>query len=70
MKKLLFASGSGRTIRINQLPFTAASWQHGSQICFSTFILRKITKLSITRQPLKLDKNKHRFEILGILGTF
>ncbi len=26
------------TITINQLPVSAARWQHGSQICFATFI--------------------------------
>ncbi len=35
-------------------------WQHGSQICLATFIKWKITKLKITQQPLKLEKNKHR----------
>ncbi len=41
----------------NQLPDSAARWQHGSQICFATFILCKITKLLKTQQPsLKLEK--------------
>ncbi len=41
-------------------------WQHGSWICFATFILWKITKLLKTEQPLKVVKNKHRFGILRI----
>jgi hypothetical protein len=57
-------------IRINQLLFSAAWWQHGSWIGFATFISRKITKLIITRQPLKLEKNKHRFGIHCILEKF
>jgi hypothetical protein len=43
------------TMRVNQLPAAAARWQHGSKICFVTFIYEKITKLLITQQPLKLE---------------
>jgi hypothetical protein len=35
---------------------------------FCNFYLGKITKLLITQQPLKLEKNTHIFEILGMLG--
>jgi hypothetical protein len=47
----------------NQLPASAARWQHWSQICFATFNKWKITKLLITQQPLKLEQNTHRFGI-------
>jgi hypothetical protein len=30
-----------KAIRINQLPDCVARWQHGSQICFATFIDEK-----------------------------
>jgi hypothetical protein len=54
-----------------QPPVSATRWQHWSQICFATFIWRKITKLLIIQQPLKLEKNKHRFVgILRILEKF
>jgi hypothetical protein len=43
-------------MRGNQLPVFAARWQHGSQICFSNFILQNITKLLKTQQQLKLEK--------------
>jgi undecaprenyl pyrophosphate phosphatase UppP len=43
-------------IRIDKQPVTAASWQHGSQICFATFNLQKFSKLLITQLPLKLEK--------------
>jgi hypothetical protein len=36
-------------IRRNQLPVSGAKWQHGSQICFATFILPKIAKLLKTQ---------------------
>jgi hypothetical protein len=42
--------------RGNQLPVSAARWQHGTQIRFATFTDRKIAKLLKTRQPLKLEK--------------
>ncbi len=42
-------------IKINQLPDNVARWQNGSQIFFATFTQLKVTKLSITRQPLKLE---------------
>ncbi len=32
-------------MRGNQLPTSAIRWQHGSQICFATFIYRKIKKI-------------------------
>ncbi len=51
----------------NQPPFSAARWQHVSQVCFSTFILWIIANLLITRQPSKLAKIRHRFRILRIL---
>ncbi len=51
---------------INKLPFSTARWQHGSQICFATFMERKIKKLPITQQPPKLEKIS-AFMILGIL---
>ncbi len=34
---------------------SVARWQHGSQICFATFILWKKQNLSITQQPTKLE---------------
>jgi hypothetical protein len=40
-----FAKNNSRTIRINQLPFSAAGWQHGFRICFSNFYLVKIHKV-------------------------
>jgi len=44
-------------MRGNQLPVSDARWQHGSQICFSTFVESKITKLlKKPKQPLKLEK--------------
>ncbi len=52
-------------MRENQLPVSAARWQHSS-----TFIYWKITKLITTRQTLKLEKNKHIFGILKILEFF
>ena len=33
-------------MRENQLPVSATVWQHGTQICFATFVLRNITKLA------------------------
>jgi len=36
-------------IRVNQLPVSATGWQHASQLCFETFILRKFRKLLITQ---------------------
>jgi len=44
----------------NQLPFSADRQQHGSQICFETFILLKMTT----------NKNKHRFEIFEFYTCF
>ncbi len=35
---------------------TSPRWQHGSYLCFATFISWKITKLLITQQPLKHKK--------------
>jgi hypothetical protein len=35
---------------------TDARWQHRSDIHFAAFVWRKITKLIITRQRLKLEK--------------
>ncbi len=35
---------------------TGPRWQHGSQICFATFIQQKIIKWLKTQQPLKLYK--------------
>ncbi len=63
---------TAETIGINQLPLSGTRGQRGSQICFATFILQKNAKLQIQiiQQPLKLDKNKHRFEILRILELF
>jgi hypothetical protein len=29
---------SSRPVRRNQLPVSAVRWQHGSQVCFGTFI--------------------------------
>jgi hypothetical protein len=46
-----------KSVRGNQLLVSAARWQHGSQICFGTFIKWKITKLQKTQLPLKLEKN-------------
>ncbi len=45
-------------IRINQLPVSATRWQRGCQICFATFIWRKVTKLLKTQQILKPEGNK------------
>jgi hypothetical protein len=42
---------------INQLPVSAARWQFGSQVCIVPVIFQKISKLFITQQPLKLEKN-------------
>jgi hypothetical protein len=47
---------SGVLIKINQMPFSAARWRHGFQMCSATFIQLKITNLLITQQPLKLEK--------------
>jgi len=58
-----FASGTGcsdiilavnteKTIRINQLPVSATRWQHGSQICFATFIQWKSTKFIEVREKI------------------
>jgi hypothetical protein len=44
------------SIRKNQLLVSDTRWQHGSPICFAAFIYRKIAKLPITQQPLKLRK--------------
>jgi hypothetical protein len=30
----------------------------------------KFTKMLVTQQPVKLDKNKHSFGILRIIGNF
>ncbi len=49
---------------VNQVQVPASSWQHGSQICFATFILSKIAKLLMSRPPLKLEKNMQKFRIL------
>jgi hypothetical protein len=58
-------------MRENQLPVSAARWQHGFQICFATFNQQKITKLLKKQQPLKLEKkNKQRLGILRILEKF
>ncbi len=35
-----------------------ARWQHGSRLCFATFILWKITNLIKTQQPLYPEKKK------------
>ncbi len=51
-------------IWINQLPVSATRGQHQSQKCFATLIYWKVKKLLKTQQLLKLEKNKHRFEIL------
>jgi hypothetical protein len=55
-------------MRGNQLPVSANRRQHGSQIHFCNFHLVK--NLKVTDQPLKLEKNKHRFGILRILDMF
>jgi hypothetical protein len=39
-----------------QLPAPVARLQHSSQICFATFMKRKIKKVLKTQQPLKLEK--------------
>ncbi len=39
-------------------------------MCFANFMLLKTSKLLLTQQPLKLDKNKHRFGILRIFDVF
>jgi hypothetical protein len=44
------------SIRINQLPVSFARWQHGSKLCFATFISRKVTNFKATQQPQKLKK--------------
>ncbi len=54
-------------IKINQLPVSANSWQHGLGLSFATFSKLKITKLCKTQQPMKLEKNKLRFGIFEIL---
>jgi hypothetical protein len=59
------------TIWINLLPVFAARMQHGSQICFATFMFGKIRKMPITQQPVKLEKkNKHSLGIVNILEFF
>jgi hypothetical protein len=40
----------------NQLPFSAARWQHGSQVCFAAIILEKLSKLLKTQNQQKLEK--------------
>jgi hypothetical protein len=50
------------SMRGNQLPVSAARWQHGSQARFATFIQQKITKMLKTQQSLKIEKH-----IFGIL---
>jgi hypothetical protein len=54
-------------MRENQVLVSAARWQHWSPICFATLICQKITKLLITQQQWKLEKNKHIFGIPKIL---
>ncbi len=49
IKRSAFNSWNDTLIRINQLPASAAMWQHGSRMCFETFISWKIIKLLIIR---------------------
>ncbi len=44
---------SSLLMRINQLPLSAARWQHGSQIRFATFILWKITIIAKSSTNIK-----------------
>jgi hypothetical protein len=72
---LLPSLASGRAdadpLRITQLSFSATRWKHGYQNCFATFISRKITKLLMTQQPLKLeDKISTDLESLEFLEFF
>ena len=60
----------GLLIKICQLPGSVARWQHGSQISSTTFIKSEITNLLKIKQPLKREKIKLRFRILGILEIF
>ncbi len=48
--------GNCNYIRLNQLPVSAARWQHGSQIFLATFIKRKIPELLMTQQPQMLQE--------------
>ena len=66
----LFFTRQFTVVEQSRLPISASRWQHGPQICFATFMKRKITKLLITQQTLKQEKNKRRFGILGILESF
>ena len=43
-------------IRINQLPVSAARWQHGYQMCSETCIKWKVIKFLISLQPLRKSK--------------
>jgi hypothetical protein len=45
-------------MRGNQLPVSATKWQHGSQICFATFILQNITK--ILKKNSTATKNREK----------
>ncbi len=58
-------------MREYHLPVSVGRWQHGSQMCFATYIKQKITKLLETQQPLKLEKKiSTDLESLEILEIF
>jgi hypothetical protein len=51
------------------LPFSAARWQHGSQISLETFIKQKFAKILILTRT-KVREKKYVFWILRILEIF
>jgi hypothetical protein len=51
MTSLRVRTNAAKNVRVS-----ATRWQHGSCICFSTFVQKKITKMPITQQPLTLEK--------------
>jgi hypothetical protein len=55
-QSLTLAREKFTTIENLELAVSAARSQHGSQVCFATFIWQKITKLQITQQLHKLEK--------------
>ncbi len=47
---------------VNQLPASTSRWQHGQYVLQLLFC----EKSQICQQALKLEKNKHRFEMLRV----